>query len=62
MWKYLSSDQEKDFLLSLHLIDGKNASEIIKKIYTISNNKEKNYHIYKIKKRTSNISENKIVT
>ena len=35
MWKYLSSDQEKDFLLSLHLIDGKNASEIIKKIYTI---------------------------
>ena len=51
MWKYLSSDQEKDFLLSLHLIDGKNDSEIIKKIYTISNNKEKNYHIYKIKKR-----------
>ena len=51
MWKDLSSDQEKDFLLSIHLIDSKNASEIIKKIYTISNNKEKNYHIYKIKKR-----------
>ena len=51
MWKYISKDMEKEFLLSLHLIDGNNETDIINKLYTISNNKEKNYHIFKIKKR-----------
>lgn len=51
MWKYLSKDMEKEFLLSLNLIDGNNETDILNKLYTISNNKEKNYHIFKIKKR-----------
>ncbi|MBQ2872937.1 MAG: retron St85 family RNA-directed DNA polymerase [Bacilli bacterium] len=51
MWKYLSKDKEKEFLLSLHLINGVNDEDILNKIYTISNNIEKNYKIFKIKKR-----------
>lgn len=51
MWKYLSKDMEKEFLLSLNLIDGNNEIDILNKLYTISNNQEKNYHIFKIKKR-----------
>ena len=51
MWKYLSKDMEKEFLLSLNLIDGNNETDILNKLYTISNNKEKNYHIFKITKR-----------
>lgn len=54
MWKYLSKDMEKEFLLSLHLIDGNNEIDILNKLYTISNNQEKNYHIFKIKKRNGN--------
>ena len=54
MWKYISKDMEKEFLLSLHLIDGNNETDIINKLYTISNNKEKNYHIFKIKKKWKN--------
>lgn len=51
MWKYLSKDQEREFLLSLHLINGDNESDILNKLYTISNNITKNYKIFKIKKR-----------
>lgn len=51
MWKYLSKDKEKEFLLSLHLINGNNDLDILNKLYTISNNKEKNYQTFKIKKR-----------
>lgn len=51
MWKYLSKDGEKEFLLSLHLINGSNDKEILNKLYTISNNIENNYKIFKIKKR-----------
>lgn len=54
MWKYLSKDMEKEFLLSLHLIDGNNEIDILNKLYIISNNQEKNYHIFKIKKRNGN--------
>jgi len=50
MWKYLSKDGEKEFLLSLHLINGNNDNEILNKLYTISNNIEKNYKVFKIKK------------
>lgn len=55
MWKYLSKDQEREFLLSLHLINGDNEQDIINKLYTISNNIEKNYIIHKIKKRNGKI-------
>lgn len=51
MWKYLSKDKEREFLLSLHLIAGDNEKEILRKIYSISNNIENNYKIYKIKKK-----------
>ena len=51
MWKYLSKDQEREFLLSLSLINGNNDNDILNKLYTISNNKENNYKIFKIKKR-----------
>lgn len=47
MWKYLTNDLYKEFLLSLNLID----SELyIKKLYSISNNIEDNYKVFKIKK------------
>ncbi len=47
MWKYLTNDLYKEFLLSLNLVD----SELyIKKLYSISNNIEDNYKVFKIKK------------
>ena len=47
MWKYLTDDLYKEFLLSLNLVD----SELyIKKLYAISNNIEDNYKVFKIKK------------
>lgn len=51
MWKYLDNSQEREFLLSLHLINGDNEQDILNKLYTISNNIETNYKIHKIKKR-----------
>lgn len=51
MWKYLSKTKETEFLLSLNLITGENKKDILNKIYSISNNVENNYNIYKIKKR-----------
>lgn len=51
MWKYLSKDEETKFLLSLNLINGNNQSEILNKIYTISNNIENNYKVFKINKK-----------
>lgn len=51
MWKYLTKEAEIKYLLSIHLIDGTSDKDILNKIYTISNNKEKNYKIYKIKKK-----------
>ncbi len=51
MWKYISKEQEKEFLLSLNLIDNKlTDKEKIIKIYSISNNIKNNYKIYKIPK------------
>ncbi len=47
MWKYLTNNLYKEFLLSLNLVD----SELyIKKLYSISNNIEDNYKVFKIKK------------
>ena len=51
MWKYINKNECNKFLLSLNLIDCKEEKKYIKTIYSISNNIEKNYKIYKIKKR-----------
>lgn len=50
MWKYIESKKSNEFLLSLNLINCKNEKNYIKTLYSISNNIEKNYKIYKIKK------------
>ena len=51
MWKYIGTKECNEFLLSLNLINCKDKKKYIKTIYSISNNIEKNYKIYKIKKR-----------
>lgn len=51
MWKYIVTKECNEFLLSLNLINCKDDKKYIKTIYSISNNIEKNYKIYKIKKR-----------
>lgn len=51
MWKYITKDHCTDFLLSLHLLNYKNKNQYLKTLYTISNNIEDNYKIFKIKKR-----------
>lgn len=50
MWKYIGTKECNEFLLSLNLINCKDDNKYIKTIYSISNNIEKNYKIYKIKK------------
>ena len=50
MWKYIGTKECNEFLLSLNLINCKDEKKYIKIIYSISNNIEKNYKIYKIKK------------
>lgn len=50
MWKYIGTKECNKFLLSLNLINCKDEKKYIKTIYSISNNIEKNYKIYKIKK------------
>lgn len=51
MWKYIGTKECNDFLLSLNLFNCKDEKKYIKTLYSISNNIEKNYKIYKIKKR-----------
>lgn len=51
MWKYIGTKECNEFLLSLNLINCKDEKKYIKTIYSVSNNIEKNYKIYKIKKR-----------
>ena len=52
MWKYITKSQTLEFLLSLNLLDlNLTDEEKIKKLYSISNNIENNYNIFKIKKR-----------
>lgn len=50
MWKYIGTKECDEFLLSLNLFDFKNKDMYIKTIYSITNNIESNYKIYKIKK------------
>ena len=52
MWKYIDSKECNNFLLSLNLINCKDENKYIKTLYSLSNNIEKNYRIFKIKKRT----------
>ena len=51
MWKYTSTCDCNEFLLSLNLFDCNDTKKYINTLYAISNNIEKNYRIYKIKKR-----------
>ena len=51
MWKYIGTKECNEFLLSLNLINCRDEKKYIKAIYSISNDIEKNYKIYKIKKR-----------
>ena len=50
MWKYIGTKECNEFLLSLNLFDFKNKDMYIKTIYSITNNIESNYRIYKISK------------
>ena len=51
MWKYIGKKECNEFLLSLNLFECKDKNKYLKTIYSISNNIEKNYKIYKIKKK-----------
>ena len=51
MWKYIGTKECNDFLLSLNLFNCKDENTYIKTLYSISNNVESNYKVYKIKKR-----------
>lgn len=50
MWKYIGTKECNEFLLSLNLLNCKDQKLYIKTIYSLSNNIENNYRIYKIKK------------
>lgn len=52
MWKYINKEKCNEFLLSLHLINYNNEKQYLKTLYTISNNIEDNYKIFKIKKQS----------
>ncbi len=51
MWKYIGTKECNEFLLSLNLFKCQDQKKYIKTLYSIANNIEKNYNIYKIKKR-----------
>ena len=51
MWKYTSTKDCNEFLLSLHLFNCHDEKKYINTLYAISNNIENNYRIFKIKKR-----------
>lgn len=50
MWKYTGTKECNEFLLSLHLFHCENQKEYIKALYSLSNNIEENYKVYRIKK------------
>lgn len=51
MWKYIGKEECNEFLLSLKLFNCQDKKKYLKIIYSISNNVEKNYKIYRIKKK-----------
>lgn len=50
MWKYIGIEECNNFLLSLHLFNFKDPKKYLNTLYAISNNIEKNYNVFKIKK------------
>lgn len=50
MWKYIGKKECNEFLLSLKLFNCNDNNRYLKTLYSISNNIEKNYKVYKIKK------------
>ena len=52
MWKYIGIKECNEFLLSLDLIKCNDKNKYINILYSISNNINNNYKIYKIKKRS----------
>ncbi len=50
MWKYIGTKECNEFLLSLNLFDYKEEKWYIKTLYSITNNIESNYKLYKIRK------------
>ena len=55
MWKYIGIKECNEFLLSLHLFNSKDDKKYLKTIYSITNNIENNYKVYKIKKRNGKL-------
>ena len=51
MWKYIDKNMINEFLLSLFSFEEKDCKKNLKLLYSISNDKEKNYRVFKIKKR-----------
>ena len=58
MWKYIGKEECNEFLLSLKLFNCKDKKKYLNTIYSISNNIENNYKIYKIKKKNYYIKNN----
>lgn len=50
MWKYIGTKECNDFLFSLNLFNCSDKNKYIKTLYSLSNNIEKNYRVYKIRK------------
>ncbi len=55
MWKYIGTKECNEFLLSLNLFNCKDSKKYINTLYSISNNIENNYRIYKIKKQNGKL-------
>ena len=53
LWKYCSQEQEKEMLLSLHLLEGTNVREEkhLACLYAVSNHTKEHYHPVNIKKK-----------
>ena len=52
MWKYIGKKECNEFLLSLKLFNCNDNNKYLKTLYSISNNIEKNYKVYKIRKNS----------
>ena len=51
MWKYIGKEECNEFLLSLKLFNCQDKKKYLNTLYSVSNNVENNYKIYKIKKK-----------
>ena len=55
MWKYVGTKECNNFLLSLKLFNCEDDKRYLKTLYSLSNNIEKNYHLFKIKKHNGKV-------